>query len=1056
MKEPSTLLFGALVLTFTASTASAQMSQGVAPLLEQPSDAPWTVCFDANARYTPEIVEYWQNEVFAATLDFRDRLEAGEVGTSQDDYFTAGSWSGTGSPVNLTWSMVPDGVFISGTFSPGPSGNSELFSTMDAKFGGNRALWTSRIEDAFERWDEISGITFSRITVGGNDWDDGASWGASGNANRGDIRIGMREIDGGSFVLGFANFPTSGDMVLDRAESWQSGANSHRFLRNVVMHETGHALGLLHVCPINFSKLMEPTLALSFDGPRHDDLRAIHRQHGDVYEPDNASVNATDLGLLAPSVTTNPSTMSAPVIPNGRLTSIDANGETDWFRFTVAGPSLLDVSLIPVGFTYSNNQEQGQSCPNTNSIDSKSTFDLRVQVRDTNATTILADGNATGAGSNEVVTDVLLPGGGTYYVRITEQSSGSQTQLYSLNITANNTVVCTSNPDCDDNLFCNGVETCDIGAGACVGGINPCPGQLCDESNDTCVDCLVDGDCDDGDPCTEPEVCVSGNCVPSGVFPDCNTNGVPDECDISTMFSLDCNENGVPDDCDLAMVTSLDCNTNGVPDECDVLSGFSDDCDENGIPDECESMADCNTNGTPDFCDILDGTSDDLNDNDIPDECEARLTIFVDDDAASDPGPGDPDVSDPSEDGTSTNPFDSIQEAVDVAKSGDAIIVLDGTYSGTGNFDIDLGGRDLELVSSSGADACTIDAQGAGQVFFMVNGESQNLIVRGFTITGGLGIGGGAVSIVGASPTFEACVFTGNTATDTGGAVQVASSSTATVLRGCLFHDNTASNNGGAVSAVAGVVDLKGCTVADNSAGSQGGGLYASLAGTLVTASNSILWDNSAASGDQGFAFFSGGISVNYSDVQGGMSGFATNLGALFYDPSNINSDPLFVNAAGGDYSLGAGSPCIDAGDPSFTAVTNQGDLQSQPRVMDADVDMGADESHVGLVMSYPTPNVTDQFNVFDIRGVNPSQLVFTLVGFTAGPSPLIPCVPDPILITDGVPVLTKFALADVNGDTAVVYNLPSSAMGLTALFQTVEFVSGFCNVSPVFAYTVP
>jgi hypothetical protein len=53
---------------------------------------------------------------------------------------------------------------------------------------------------------------------------------------------------------------------------------------------------------------------------------------------------------------------------------------------------------------------------------------------------------------------------------------------------------------------------------------------------------------------------------------------------------------------------SGDCNTNGIPDECDIASGFSQDLNNNGIPDECESgwcLGDANcSGGAPDFTDI--------------------------------------------------------------------------------------------------------------------------------------------------------------------------------------------------------------------------------------------------------------------------------------------------------------------------------------------------------------------------------------------------------------------------------------------------------------------
>ena len=58
--------------------------------------------------------------------------------------------------------------------------------------------------------------------------------------------------------------------------------------------------------------------------------------------------------------------------------------------------------------------------------------------------------------------------------------------------------------------------------------------------------------------------------------PDCNDNGIPDECD------LDCGEPGGP--CDVpGCGQSQDCNGNGIPDECES------DVDGDGVIDECDT-----------------------------------------------------------------------------------------------------------------------------------------------------------------------------------------------------------------------------------------------------------------------------------------------------------------------------------------------------------------------------------------------------------------------------------------------------------------------------------
>ncbi len=67
--------------------------------------------------------------------------------------------------------------------------------------------------------------------------------------------------------------------------------------------------------------------------------------------------------------------------------------------------------------------------------------------------------------------------------------------------------------NCDDGQFCNGAETCSAILD-CQAGSDPCPGQSCDEGTDTCqaVECVDAGDCDDGNGCTT-DTCVGNSCV---------------------------------------------------------------------------------------------------------------------------------------------------------------------------------------------------------------------------------------------------------------------------------------------------------------------------------------------------------------------------------------------------------------------------------------------------------------------------------------------------------------------------------------------------------------
>ena len=331
--------------------------------------------------------------------------------------------------------------------------------------------------------------------------------------------------------------------------------------------------------------------------------------------------------------------------------------------------------------------------------------------------------------------------------------------------------------------------------------------------------------------------------------------------------------------------------------------------------------------------------------------------------------------------------FTRIQAGIDSAFYGDTVEVAAGTYHEL----ITL--TNGVAVIGAGAGITIIDGDAGGSVVTS-NGCDANTVLEGFTITDGSAANGGGMYNINSSPTVTNCTFSSNTSVDYGGGggMHNGENSSPTVTN-CTFSGNTATTDyggGGGMSNRNSRPTVTNCTFSSNTAvgfsggggmhngensspavtncnfssntGGYGGGMYNEYCSPTVnnctfsdnvgtrfgggmynvdsspTVTNCIMW------GDSGNEIHNNPFStpsISYSDIAGcGGSGAGWN-GSLGADGGgNIDAEPLFSNAAVGDYSLKSmagrfivnqspmgpviyavydleSSPCIDAGDPA-------------------------------------------------------------------------------------------------------------------------------------------
>ncbi|HUS96305.1 MAG TPA: right-handed parallel beta-helix repeat-containing protein, partial [Hyphomicrobiaceae bacterium] len=273
-------------------------------------------------------------------------------------------------------------------------------------------------------------------------------------------------------------------------------------------------------------------------------------------------------------------------------------------------------------------------------------------------------------------------------------------------------------------------------------------------------------------------------------------------------------------------------------------------------------------------------------------------TLHVDDNAPNDPGPNNSAVSDPLEDGSPAHPYDSIQQAVNAAASGDTVRVAEGVYSEN----VTISGKSLVLAGA-----------GPGRSFL----TTTDVINKGCVTTESLLQG-------------RISGFTIQQRTDR---PEIAFNHSSLTLSNCVIRGGSTFNGLDTIGIRIRFSDMTitNCTLVENNMA-----LYPTDSTVVLT--NSIFWHDpdtllkriALASGTT--------LTVSYTNLPGGQAAISVRDSSLVWGSGNVDTDPLFADPAKGDYHLrsvggrwdpaadgGAGawvadavhSPCIDAGDPA-------------------------------------------------------------------------------------------------------------------------------------------
>ncbi len=224
-------------------------------------------------------------------------------------------------------------------------------------------------------------------------------------------------------------------------------------------------------------------------------------------------------------------------------------------------------------------------------------------------------------------------------------------------------------------------------------------------------------------------------------------------------------------------------------------------------------------------------------------------------------------------------------------------------FSDNAAFGLRLASGTAAIVTGCTFNSATVNARGESAA---IRAFDSQLDVRGCTIGNRNGNG---IESYQSELAVRSSRFVNNLSSNNGGAIAIYWSEENTVsIDSCLFSGNQAANGGGLYLAQVGTLGISHSTFVNNEKG-----IYANVEGNFVgpiTLSDCIIAFSTAGPGiDDASGILSPTISC--TDLFGNAGGdWIGELGGQLGARGNIAQDPLFCDAASGEFTIAASSPC--------------------------------------------------------------------------------------------------------------------------------------------------